>query len=235
MRDSLFALLDLLSIAGWILIGISGMVLRDILKDARFENRKLEWKMLYLILPLLILYPAFLFYQYLFYDVPLARAVVTSLSVLLAMGCLMLLYLAHQIRLLQLRKELSGLFAAVIVAYLGLTVYLSFQLPDFGDVLNNMLFSTSMMMLSLSMFYLANYAITFSKVVRVSRMLYSAGALILLPGVASAFLADPSLLGLFPHPIFLKAAGTLGVLASGFLMFISADTFKRKVLEYERK
>ena len=66
MRDSLFALLDLLSIAGWILIGISGMVLRDILKDARFENRKLEWKMLYLILPLLILYPAFLFYQYLF-------------------------------------------------------------------------------------------------------------------------------------------------------------------------
>jgi hypothetical protein len=235
MRDSIFALLDLLSIAGWILIGISGMILRDILKDARFENRKLEWKMLYLILPLLILYPAFLFYQYLFYDVPLARAVVTSLSVLLAMGCLMLLYLAHQIRLLQLRKELSGLSAAVLVAYLGLTVCLSFQLPDFGDVLNNLLFSTSMMMLSLSMFYLANYTLAFGRVVRVSRLLYSAGALILLPGVASAFMADSSLLGLFPHPLFLKSAGTLGVLASGFLMFISADRFKRKVLEYERK
>ncbi|MFH1750278.1 MAG: hypothetical protein ABH863_01215 [Candidatus Micrarchaeota archaeon] len=234
MADSIYAILDLLSIGGWILIGIAGMILRDILKDAKSESSKLRWSMMYLILPLLLLYPTFLFYQYLFGgDVPLSKSVVTSLTILMAIGSLLLLYLAHQVRLLQLRRELSGVAASLIVAYLGLSVYLSFQLSDFGDVLNNLLFTTAMMMLSLSMFYFANYALAFSKVVHVSRMLYIAGVMMLLPGVVNAFVFENRLLNLFPHPIFLKIIGTIGILSAGMLMFIAGDKFKQRVLEFD--
>lgn len=235
MVDIPAALLNLLSIAGWILIGISGMVLRDILKEARFESKGFRWGILHLILPLLLLYPSFLFYQYLYDDIPLSKPIITALIILMTVGCFLLLYLAYQIRLTQLKRELSGVSAALLVAYIGLSIYLSFQLGDFGDVLNNLLFTTALMMLSLSMFYLASYTISFERVVRVAPLLYAAGIVILMPGIANAFILENRLLNIFPHPIFLRVTGTAGILLGGMLMFAAADKFRRRVLEFDIK
>ncbi|MFH0972118.1 MAG: hypothetical protein V1835_06150 [Candidatus Micrarchaeota archaeon] len=233
--DIFLAALDLLSIVGWIMIGISGMVLRDILRDAKYHDQKLRWEIMYLILPLLLLYPSFLFYQYLYGDVPLNKKIITSLIVLLAIGALLLLYLAHQIRSMQLKREISGVAASVLVVYLGLTVYLSFQIGDFGEVLNNLLFSSAMFMLSLALFYLGNYTLAFSRVVNVAPKLYIAGVLVLLPGVVRAMIVEATAMGLAPYLTILKIAGTIGILGGGLLMFIASDKFKRRVLEFEVK
>ncbi len=235
MTNALMALMDLFAIVGWILIGISGMILKDIIKEARPEKTKLHWQLMYLILPLLLLYPSFLFYQYLYGDVPLSSKIITGLIVMLSIGSLLLLYLAHQIRLLQLRREISGVAASVLVIYLSVSVYLSFQIGDFGELLNNLLFTTSMMMLALSLFYLGNYTLAFSKVIKVAPLLYIGGVLVLLPGLVRPFLTEPKLLALFPHLFFLKAIGTAGIVFGGLLMFMAADTFKRRVLEFAVK
>ncbi|MFH1258178.1 MAG: hypothetical protein ABIG96_00700 [Candidatus Micrarchaeota archaeon] len=235
MADFLMAALDLLSICGWILIGISGMVLKDIMKEVKYEHYILRWKLMYLILPLLLLYPSFLFYQYIYGDIPLSKGIVTVLIVFLAIGSLLLLYLAHQIRSMQLRKEISGVAASVLVIYLGLSVYLSFQLTDFGEVLNNLLFSTAIFMLSLAMIYLGNYALEFSKVVRVSPTLYAGGVFVLIPGIMRAVITEPQAFGLHPYLTVLKIVGTLGIIVGGFFMFVSADQFKRRVLEFDIK
>lgn len=233
MAESAYAILDLLSIAGWIFIGISGLILRDILQDAKSEKRRLSWQVMYFILPLLLFYPSILFYQYLFGGgVMLSKRIISILIAFLAVGAFLLLYLAHQVRALQLKRELSSAAGGVLVIYIVLSVYLSFQLTDYGDMLNNLLFSTAMMMLSLAMFYLASYALPFARIVRIAPLLYAAGILILLPGIVSAFEMENRLLSLYPHPLFLKAIGTLGILLGGMLMFIAADKFKRKVLEF---
>ncbi|HLC47899.1 MAG TPA: hypothetical protein VJI13_02395 [Candidatus Norongarragalinales archaeon] len=233
MAESAYAILDLLSIAGWIFIGISGLILRDILQDAKSEKRRLSWQVMYFILPLLLFYPSILFYQYLFGGgVMLSKRIISILIAFLAVGAFLLLYLAHQVRALQLKRELSSAAGGVLVIYIVLSVYLSFQLTDYGDMLNNLLFSTAMMMLSLAMFYLASYTLPFARIVRIAPLLYAAGILILLPGIVSAFEMENRLLSLYPHPLFLKAIGTLGILLGGMLMFIAADKFKRKVLEF---
>ncbi len=235
MVDLLNAGLDLLSIVGWIFIGISGMILKDIMKDARYEqeHHHLRWKLMYLILPLLLLYPSFLFYQYIFGNVPLSNKIITGLIVLLSLGCLLLLYLAHQMRSLQLKKEISGVAASVLVVYLGLSVYLSFQLLDISEVLNNLLFTTAMFMLSLALFYFGSYTMEFQKVVRVAPTLYIAGVLILIPGILRPFLVEPSAFGVQGLVQALKISGTLGIVLGGMLMFAAADQFKKRVLEFE--
>lgn len=232
MANTLIALLDLLSIIGWIFIGISGMILKDILKDARIESKNLRWELIYFVLPLLLLYPSFLFYQYVFGDVPLSKKIITVLIILLSLGCLLLLYLAHQIRSMQLRREISSLAASVLVIYLGLSVYMSFQLGDIGEVLNNLLFTTAMFMLSLAMFYIGNYTLEFSKVVKVAPTLYIAGILMLVPGVLRAVIVEPESFGLGPYFTLLKVLGTAGIVFGGLLMFIAADKFKHRVLEF---
>ncbi|MBI5224803.1 hypothetical protein HY989_02945 [Candidatus Micrarchaeota archaeon] len=229
------AFLDLASILGWMLIGISGMILKDILKDVRPEHYKLQWKLIYLVLPLLLFYPSFLFYQYFYDDIPLSKKIVTALIVMLSLGCLLLLYLAHQIRSTQLRRELSGLAASILVVYLGLTVYLSFLISDFGEVLNNLLFSSAMFMLSLALFYLANYTLAFAKVVRVSHMLYFAGILVLIPGILRALILESDALNLLPYLMVMKIIGTAAILGAGVVMFLASDKFKRLVLEFDVK
>jgi hypothetical protein len=233
--DKMMALLDVLSIVGWIMIGISGMILKDILKEAKSEESKLSWKLMYLILPLLLCYPSFLFYQYLFGEVPLSSKIITVLIVLLSLGSLLLLYLSHQIRSMQLRREISGTAAAILVVYLGLTVYQSFQLSDFGEVLNNLLFSTAMFMLSLSLFYIGNYTLEFSKVIKVSPTLFFAGVMILFPGIIRAFAVQPEVFGLLPYIFILRVFGTASIIASGLMMFVASDQFKRRVLEFDVK
>jgi hypothetical protein len=236
MVDTISALLDLLSIAGWILIGIAGLVLKDILKDAKYETRSLRWEVMYLILPLLLLYPSFLFYQYIYGgEVPLSKKIITSLIVLLSIGSLLLLYLAHQIRSLQLRREISGVAASVLVIYLGLSVYMSFQLPDFGEVLNNLLFTSAMFMLSLAMFYIGNYTLAFSKVVKVAPYLYVAGVFMLFPGIVRSLIIAHEFFGVSGILLPLKIVGTLGILVGGLLMFMAADQFKTRVLEFAVK
>ncbi len=229
------AFLDLTAIVGWMLIGISGMILKDIMKDVRPEHYKLQWKLIYLVLPLLLLYPSFLFYQYFYDDIPLSKKIVTALIVLLSLGCLLLLYLAHQIRSTQLKRELSGIAASILVIYLGLSVYLSFLISEFGEVLNNLLFSSAMFMLSLALFYLANYTFAFSKVVKVSQMLYFAGILVLIPGILRALILESSALNLLPYLTIMKIIGTAAILCCGVVMFVSSDKFKRLVLEFDVK